>query len=119
MSKRAVMAFFMFVLIAGFYTKSLKAQAMTNQREMILSGTVVDASTGEAIADVEVMIKDSDYSATTDSDGHFSIEDLKAGHYVIIVEHDGYKKFETSVDLTSENAEVTIKLEPTTDDSMR
>lgn len=117
MNKRVVFSAFIFALVLSFVSLTSYAKSSTIHKQETISGKVVNASTGEAIADVEVSIRGTDMSATTDSTGHFTIEGLEAGKYVVVVEQDGYKEYESTVDLSSGSAEITIKLQPESDDS--
>ena len=117
MNKRVVFSTFIFALILSFASITSMAKTHKIQKESVIKGTVVDASTGAALADVEVSIRGTEMRATTDSTGHFTIDGLQAGKYVVVVEHEGYKEYESSVDLSSGDAEITIKLEPESSDS--
>jgi len=88
----------------------------TNTKAATLKGMVVDASSGNPIADIEVQLKGTDNSTMTDSTGYFEFTDLEAGSFTLYVDADGYKEYEQTVDLTEEGAQVTIKLEQAMND---
>jgi hypothetical protein len=112
MIKRAFFSTLLLTLIVGFTYMNSNAQSTdTNTKAATLKGMVVDASSGNPIADIEVQLKGTDNSTMTDSTGYFEFTDLEAGSYTLHVAADGYKEYEQSVDLTEEGAQVTIKLE--------
>ncbi len=53
-----------------------------------LTGRVVDATNGNAISGAQVCVQDT--CVTADSDGNYTIADLPAGDYVLMVTADGY-----------------------------
>lgn len=112
MIKRAFFSTLLLTLIVGFTYMNSNAQATeTNTKAATLKGMVVDASSGNPIADIEVQLKGTDNSTMTDSTGYFEFTDLEAGSFTLYVDADGYKEYEQTVDLTEEGAQVTIKLE--------
>jgi Outer membrane cobalamin receptor protein len=46
---------------------------------MTLSGTVIDASSGKALAGANVVVEGTDLGAATDEDGNFTLENVEAG----------------------------------------
>jgi phage tail sheath gpL-like len=112
MIKRAFISTLLLTLIVGFtYINSNAQSTDTNTKAATLKGMVVDASSGNPIADIEVQLKGTDNSTMSDSTGYFEFTDLEAGSYTLYVDADGYKEYEQSVDLTEGGAQVTIKLE--------
>ncbi|HKJ46116.1 MAG TPA: carboxypeptidase-like regulatory domain-containing protein [Balneolales bacterium] len=117
MIKRAFFSTLLLTLIVGFTYMNSNAQATeTNTKAATLKGMVVDASSGNPIADIEVQLKGTDNSTMTDSTGYFEFTDLEAGSFTLYVDADGYKEYEQTVDLTEEGAQVTIKLEQAMND---
>ncbi len=55
-------------------------------------GLVIDAKTGEGLPAVNVVVKGTHYSATTDFDGKFEIRDVNPGIYTLEILIIGYKK---------------------------
>ncbi|NQU06351.1 MAG: carboxypeptidase-like regulatory domain-containing protein, partial [Calditrichaeota bacterium] len=55
-----------------------------------ISGTVVDARTGEPIASANVVVLDTHYGAATSLDGEFYILNLKPGQYTVKASYVGY-----------------------------
>ena len=53
-------------------------------------GRVVDADTGDALADVLVIAEDADQRATTDASGRFVLDDVPAGPRTLVVSRVGY-----------------------------
>jgi protocatechuate 3,4-dioxygenase beta subunit len=81
--------------------------AQNNQNKCSLQGTVLDSKTGQPIKGAEVTLRGGwisgpgawgsgpsgapePTSAVTDSDGHFSLDGLAAGHYRVVASRNGY-----------------------------
>lgn len=94
------------------------------QNQNKFSGQVVDASTGQALADVTVKVKGQDQEATTDQEGKFTFENLnldsQSGYdaqneeggemanlgITIEINHEGYEPFSETIrpeDIRSQN----------------
>jgi len=83
-----------------------------------LSGTIVNAENNDAVSDAEIEVEDSDMSASSDSDGAFTIEGLSQGTYTIKVSAEGFKETEVKVNVGDDMQPVVIKLTPEqTDDN--
>lgn len=76
-----------------------------------LTGTVVDASTDEAIADAEVAVAEADTTIKTDEYGTFTFENLEEGTVTVTVNAEGYSTAEEEVEITKEGASVEFALE--------
>lgn len=104
--------------VVAIFISFASTQAFADQSEILLeegtiTGVVVDASTDEPISGVEVELERADKSAETNADGEFTINNLEAGAYTLIVEAEGYETWTQQIELTSQEAEVEIKLQPT------
>ncbi|MCB0287142.1 MAG: carboxypeptidase-like regulatory domain-containing protein, partial [Calditrichaeota bacterium] len=69
-------------------------------QQVMLKGTVTDASTGEVLPGVNLMIDGSNLGAASQIGGDYFIY-LKPGKYVIIAQFVGYKTDKKSVTITS------------------
>ncbi len=87
-------------------------KGVTNNQVATLSGTVTDASTGEAIQNATVTVSETGQTATTDENGSFNIENVEAGSYSISVKANGYQTAEETVEVSEEGGPVQISLEP-------
>lgn len=77
-----------------------------------ISGKVIDFTSGEALAGVEVAIEGSTQKAHTDFDGNFKIENIKPGSYNLIASYISYNKsFIEKLDVEKSNKELNIKLQ--------
>ncbi len=76
------------VLLISACAGDLRAQ--TPPPAGAIHGHVVDADTGDAVADVLVIAEDADRRATTDSDGRFVLSDVPAGPRTLVVSRVGY-----------------------------
>jgi len=56
-----------------------------------LAGKVTDASTGESLPGVNIIIKGTYYGAATDLNGEFRINNISAGEYTVEISFIGYK----------------------------
>ncbi|MBU1707380.1 TonB-dependent receptor [bacterium] len=68
----------------------LYSLAATFAAGAVLQGKVTDYSTGEPIAGVVITIKETGAKIRTDSDGHFRLENIPAGRYVVNAATRGY-----------------------------
>ena len=59
---------------------------------VVLMGTVVDESTGEALPGVRIKIDGLSHDVYTDLDGNFEVRDMKAGTYDIEISLVSYKE---------------------------
>jgi hypothetical protein len=76
-----------------------------------IHGRVVDALTGEAVADVLVIAEGAARRATTDADGRFVLDDVPAGPHTLVVSIVGYALARRGVVVESARVlEVTVPL---------
>ena len=61
--------------------------------QYILSGTVIDATSGQRLAGANVVILNSPYGAVTNDAGYFSIKKLPWGNYPLKISYVGYKSY--------------------------
>ena len=77
-----------------------------------LTGTVTDASSGETIPGVNVLLMESQRGSATDAQGSFTIENIPYGTYQLRVTYVGYKEFTREVDIQSSEKSIDIELQP-------
>ncbi|PZX16683.1 carboxypeptidase-like protein [Breznakibacter xylanolyticus] len=65
------------------------------QPNVCVTGTIVDGSTGETLAGVEVTIDGTDLKTYTDFEGKFSFNGLAAGNYKVVTNYVSYGRVET------------------------
>ncbi len=85
----------------------LSCVCMFGQSSFIVSGTVVDKATGEAVigGSIKLMVlPDSSFveGTTTGAQGEFSLKNVKKGTYALQVSYIGYATKSISVDLTQQ-----------------
>jgi TonB-dependent receptor len=73
-------------------------------------GTVVDSTTAEPLVGASVILKGTAIGAPTDLDGRFRLSNVPSGSYTISVSYLGYHATSRSIDVTSEDLELTFKL---------
>ncbi len=78
----------------------------------IIAGRVIDEKTGKALAGANVFIKNTQYGASTDSDGYFSftVSDNLKGAYKFITTYIGYYDNITTIYFPLNKRRFTIKL---------
>lgn len=77
-----------------------------------ISGKVIDFTSGEALAGVEVAIEGSTKKVHTDFDGNFKIDNVKPGSYNLIASYISYNKsFIEKLNVEKPNQELNIKLQ--------
>lgn len=110
LSKKILIAS-LFLMITGLI--GIQTQAHAQDTQGGVTGEVVDASTGEALSDIEISVEESGETATTDSDGRFTLENLEPGMHTLNVEADGYETWSQTVEIQQDgDAEVEIRLQP-------
>ena len=80
-----------------------------------LSGIVKDASNGDALPGVNVILKGTYYGAATDINGKFKISNISVGSYNVDISLIGYKTVQyTGIQIeTNKTIELDVKLEET------
>ena len=89
------------LLAFGFFTQpdakteQLSPQQVPAAQNLRVSGTVVDALTGQPLSQAQVFltaqgVRDSEQFVLTGEDGRFAFENLAPGHYVLFGNHKGY-----------------------------
>jgi len=97
--------FVFFVILMAFYTASGQTGS--------ISGTVVDAVTGEPLPFANVFISNTTRGTTTQPDGAFLIDDVPFGAVQLVVSFVGYNHLTLSFDFTETSHLInTIQLEP-------
>lgn len=101
-----------FVATSAFAEKAAsKAEAKSESAVISLSGNVIDEVSGEALVGVEVKVDGSDVKTYTDFDGHFVINNLKAGDCKLVASYTSYNKNEKSFKVNSKTNQVKIELQ--------
>ena len=88
------------------------AAPAANTNTVIIAGKVIDFTSGEALAGVEVAIEGTTKKVYTDFDGNFKIADLKPGNYNVIASYISYNKsFIEKLNVEKSNSPLNIKLQ--------
>ena len=88
----------------------LESSTETTETTGSLSGEVIDTTNFDPIEDATVEAVDADFSATTDSNGTYEINEIPTGEYTIAVSADGYAATERTVEITTEGVEEEFEL---------
>jgi len=96
------------MLVAGL----LAAAPLSAQTDSRLSGTVLEATSGNAIPDVILRIADTNASAVSDAEGHFVLRGLPVGRHTLEVRHPdfGEHTMAVSVNRPGERFTVVVRL---------
>lgn len=89
---------FLFTVICFFYLFTALAQNC----DLKLNGVVKDAGNGEALEFVNIYIEENSRGVSTDGSGVFSIGNLCAGHFHLVVSHIGCTTQFVHIDLISD-----------------
>ncbi len=95
---------------AGVHAHANSTEALFE--EEVITGVVLDDSNDDPIEGVKVKLERAEQSAETNADGEFKIENLEPGLYTLVVEAEGYETWAKEIDLTAQEAEVEIRLQP-------
>ena len=102
------------LLLTGVVPVGLAAPASAQPRA-VLSGSVADAATGEALAGAAVRLPALGRGAAADADGRFSVSGLPADTATVLVTFVGYEPERRLVDLRSGAATLDVRLRPAED----
>lgn len=100
------------VLFLGL--NSFKGEKSNNtpvEPNVCVTGTIVDGSTGETLAGVEVSIEGTDLKAYSDFEGKFSFNGLTAGSYKVVTNYVSYGRIETRAIEAQQNQVHSLNLE--------
>lgn len=111
--KRLILAVVIaFVTSTSFAEKTeTKTETKAEAAVMSVSGNVIDEISGEALVGVEVKVEGSDSKTYTDFDGHFVIDNLKAGECKLVASYTSYNKAEKTFDIKAKKNQVKIELQ--------
>lgn len=72
--------------------KENKSDVKVEANQVVLTGSVVDQSTQEALVGVKVVLEGTDQVAYTDFDGNYSFKNLAPGKYNLSASYISYQK---------------------------
>jgi hypothetical protein len=97
--------------VCTIYAEDAPVKNKPTSAKSIISGTVTDKLTGEALTGVEVKLMDSDVSIYTDFEGKFEIKDVQPGAHAIVINYISYQDLVENIHTEAGNtSKVTIKL---------
>ena len=79
--------------------------------QVTVSGTVIDAETGETVPGVNILIVELQRGAASDSDGNYEIRNIDAGTYTVRATFVGYNTFTGTLQVGSQDVDYDISLE--------
>jgi hypothetical protein len=97
--------------IANATNDDEKVNNSDNTATLVLTGSVADEISGETLVGVEVKIEGTDQKTYTDFDGNFVFRNVKPGEYNIVANDISYQKCVETMNVSSNEKEVKIKLQ--------
>lgn len=89
--KKILVIFLSLILSVSVFAENEKGEENTStSTTTIVNGSVIDGSTGESLAGVEIKVVGTDIVVYTDFDGNFEITNLKSGMYDIVISYISY-----------------------------
>lgn len=85
-----------------FYLFLLFSPTLIAQNKGVLSGKVLDKSTGEPLINAEIIIKDLNKGTTTDDKGFYQIHNLPLGSYTVSFYYLGYQSISKRINITGQ-----------------
>lgn len=84
------------------------------QQKGMITGTVLDSQTGEAIVGANILIENTNIGAATDLDGNFRIENVQPGKYNLIISYISYARTIVKDIIVNEgkSTEIKVALQP-------
>ncbi len=76
-----------------------------------ITGNVTDRSTGESLTGANVFVREISRGAVTDLDGNYTISQVPAGRYTVVVTYVGYRENRFSIEVGSGAVRSDIQLE--------
>lgn len=115
--KNLIKSFFVFTFLAvvsiASATNDSKPEAKAPAATSIMSGTVLDAATGEALVGAVVEVEGTDLKTYTDLNGEFTLNEVKVGACNLKVNYISYREVKVNnIQLTQESNVVEVKLNP-------
>lgn len=107
-----LVAVLVFIASATFAAEKNKSKEIVSTANAMtsISGTITDDLTGESLAGVKVVLKETNQVAYTDFDGMFAFEGVLQGEYTVTADFISYDEKATAVN-TQEDNSLAIKLE--------
>ena len=85
-----------------FYLFLLFSPTLIAQNKGVLSGKVLDKSTGEPLINAEIIIKDLNKGTTTDDKGFYQIHNLPLGSYTVSFYYLGHQSVSKRINITEQ-----------------
>jgi hypothetical protein len=109
--KKLLFSFFLLATVVAFAgNTTTKKESKAEVAVLSVAGNVIDEVSGEALVGVELTVEGTDLKTYTDFDGHFVIDNLKAGEYKLVASYTSYNKKQKTLQLKSQNNQVKIEL---------
>lgn len=106
----------MLALLLGMMTAPIDVSAQ-DKPGVMLTGTVTDASSQEAVTGAEISVESVDTGksdqTTTGKEGQYSFKNLKPGMYIVTVKAEGYQDWQQETQIKEKGTTLDIMLKPT------
>lgn len=111
--KKTLVLIWMLLVVLAVQAKETdsKTKDTDSKATILLTGSIVDENSGEALVGVEVKIAGTDKKTYTDFDGNFEFESIKPGEYELVTTYISYEKKAEQLKIDSKENNVKIKLQ--------
>jgi outer membrane receptor for ferrienterochelin and colicins len=101
------------ILLLSFYIFCVIGLLAQQGNNFSVKGHVLDAQTEEHLPGVTVSIEGAQYATMTDETGHFSIDNIPSGTYILLTQYMGYSPLKQEVIINKNSVRnVTLLIEP-------
>lgn len=94
-------------------SRSAEGQEPPDTSRITITGTIYDGWTGRPVVGADVRFSGTDFAAGTDEEGAFTLDQLLAGNYLLVVTAPGYQEMRATLRVV-QTGSLNIPLEPLT-----
>jgi len=101
------------IILLSFYIFCLASLSAQRPGLSSLKGHVLDGQTEEHLPGVTISIEGTQRATMTDETGHFSLENIPAGSYIVVTQYLGYSAIKQQVTIgKNETKNITLYIDP-------
>jgi outer membrane receptor for ferrienterochelin and colicins len=99
-------------MLLSFLLPAYAVDIVKNKTDASVFGHIIDKKTGEHLPYIDIELKETAISTTTDATGHFHLENLPVGNFTLVIKSVGYRTIEKPVSIQAHKSiELTFKME--------